>query len=91
MRRQAIADVRRIVDAVGRGAGHIIVLNDYQVANLRAAIHATGYASIYKDSPLSVLNNGDWLGELMHLLPHVEYKPNATPAELAERARAWRV
>ena len=71
----------------------IIELNDYQIANLRAAIEAAGYGTWREGrtnyvprNPLYVLNNGDWIGELYQKLPSVEYKPNETPQALAEKA-----
>ena len=71
----------------------IIELNDYQVANLRAAIEAAGYntwdpnkESHVPRNPLYVLNNGDWIGEIYQKLPTVAYQPNASPQVLARAA-----
>ena len=91
LRREVIAELQQMLGGIGRGAGHVIVLNDYQVVNLLSVIWASGYASVYGNNPLSVINNGDWLGELWTLLPKgLTHKPNDEPEVLAERARRWR-
>lgn len=68
-----------------------IVLDEYHVANLKAAIEAIGYPASppdYYTGPLAVLNNGDWIGELYQMLPEkVDCFPNATPEELRAEAR----
>jgi len=68
-----------------------LTLNDYQVANLRAAIEATGYNGVVQDSsPLAVLNSGDWIGEIYWQLPKgYPTGPNHTPNEYAIKARNW--
>lgn len=92
-------DKRRVEDAIEhlaslarRGRGHALMLNDYQIANLRAAIEACGYATWHKDwfkkSPLMVLQNGDWMGEIYLMLPMVQHAPNQTPQKLIEEALA---
>lgn len=88
-RREVLADMQRIISGIGNRSGHIILLNDYQVANLKEAIWAIGYASVYGGSPLSVLNNGDWLGELFQMLPSVTYKPNEGAQTLADKSWRW--
>ena len=90
IRKQALADAIRIVEGVARNDSHVILLSDYEVVNLREAINACGYAHVADPSPLNVLNNGDWIGQIYQKLPYVEgIKPNATSAELAQRARKW--
>lgn len=69
---------------------HQIDLNDYQVANLRAAIEAIGYPSGTAQSPLSVLHSGDWLGEIYSKLPKLYVQPNLRPHEYISRANGWR-
>jgi len=62
-------------------AKHTIVLNDYQVANLRELFKACGYHPHNpgdKRSPLWALQNGDWMGEIMWRLPDVDFAPNQT-------------
>jgi len=88
-RREVLQDMRNMLQGIQNGGGHVLVLNDYQVANLRAAIHAAGYGSVYR-SPLNVLNNGDWLGELFQMLPAVDQRPNTEPEQLAEAANRWK-
>ena len=67
-----------------------IELNEYQVANLKSLIEASGYGYEKAErNPLWVANTGDWIGQIYNLLPEVEYKPNATAEELAERAREF--
>lgn len=92
LRREVAGDLHRLLDRLADGDvnGHLVVLSDYHVVNLRSALHATGYASVYR-SPLGVLQTGDWLGELFHLLPDVtSIAPNAEPGVLAQRAVEWR-
>jgi hypothetical protein len=69
-----------------------IELDDYEVANLRVAIEAIGYPwQKHKDhSPLSVLNTGDWLGQLYLKLPIVEKMPNVSSYELIKRANNFK-
>lgn len=66
---------------------HTLTLNDYQVANLRALLEATGIYTFPEkraaDNPLFALDTGDWLAEIYQMLPKVSYKPNQTPAEQA--------
>lgn len=84
--RQIINNIKRLADAALPGSGHVIVLDDYQVANLRALINAIGYGTV-NDPPigrLSALNNGDWVGEIYQKLPYVEHKPNQTWQELRQ-------
>jgi hypothetical protein len=88
---QAAAEVGREAD-VTMHAIHAIELDDYEVANLRVAIESTGFpypkfAAWAPHNPLSVLNNGDWIGTVYMKLPEVGHQPNASPFELAERAR----
>lgn len=74
-----------------------IELDDYEITNLRAALEATGSGTWHEsmrdppmpDSPLGVLNNGDWVGQILGKLPLVSAIPNKTADELAEEARAW--
>lgn len=90
LRVEVIEELQKMLQGLREGGNHLIVLNDYQVANLMSMIHAAGYGSVYNDSPLTVLNNGDWIGELFHKLPYVTQKPNASPEELALRAKNWK-
>jgi hypothetical protein len=88
-RRAAIADLHRLVDSLPSGSKHIIALDDYEVANIKAALNATGYAALVERNPLMVLNNGDWLGQLYQKLPYVQHRPNADWQELAKRANEF--
>jgi hypothetical protein len=77
-------------------AAYPIFLNEYQIANLRAAIEAAGYGGwgaeacpVAARNPLYALNTGDWLGEVYLMLPKVAHRPNRTPEEMAESARVF--
>jgi|SRR5581483_4629662 len=77
---------------------HDIQLDDYEVANLRAAIEAAGYSGQIKCSnccsytsrvprnPLCAMHNGDWLGQIYNKLPEVAHKPNVHPEVMARFA-----
>lgn len=90
-RMAALADIQRICQGFAAGGQHVLVLNDYQVANLRELFNAMGYACVVDDNPLKVAHTGDWVGEIYNQLPYVgeRQKPNATVSELAQRARKW--
>lgn len=79
-----------------------IVLDMYELVNLRAAIEAIGYPWPGDDgeSPLAVLNSGDWLGQIYLKLPDPkeleQYEvgrngrippPNSTPENYRKAAR----
>ena len=69
-----------------------IILNEYQIANLRSALEAAGYcdwSTQVLNNPLYVLQTGDWLGEIYNKLPEVDYQPNESPQVLADRASRW--
>lgn len=68
-----------------------IELDDYEITNLRSALEATGQGTWHESmrNPLGVLNNGDWVGQILGKLPVVSTIPNATADELAEQAKAW--
>jgi hypothetical protein len=89
LRREVLAELRAVIDSLGQGGQHVILLNDYQVTNLRSLLHAIGYASVHRSSPLNVCDTGDWVGELYQKLPHVALAPNVEPGELARRASEW--
>lgn len=61
-----------------------IVLDEYHVSNLKAAIEAIGYPADKNLSrcPLNVLNTGDWIGELYQKLPETTYYPNSSAADM---------
>jgi hypothetical protein len=92
VRHEVLGELRGIIAGLQAGGRHTLVLSDYEVVNLRAAIHATGYASAYggPENPLSVLNSGDWIGQIFQRLPYLgeHMRPNATAEELVDRARA---
>lgn len=91
MRQEVLAEMRSILMGLHQQGRHTLILSDYEVANLRAAIHAVGYGAVGGDtSPLGVLNTGDWLGQIFNRLPEVDLKPNAEADELRERARQWK-
>jgi hypothetical protein len=92
IRRQALADAVRIAEGVARGDQHVILLSSYEAANLRAALQATGYAVADAESPLNVMNTGDWLGQVWQKLPYIEEsecKPNSSVEEMIRRAHEW--
>lgn len=63
---------------------YTIELDEYQIANLRAAIQAIGYPADkdYARCPLNVLNTGDWLGEIYLKLPEVQYYANTSSSDM---------
>lgn len=63
-----------------------VTLTAYEIANLRSLIEACGYASGRTRNPLWVANTGDWIGQVYNKLPAVEHPPNATAAQLENRA-----
>ncbi len=77
---------------------YVIELDEYEIANLRAALYATGCGAWHlsmkdppiQSNPLEVLNNGDWVSQIQNKLPKVNVSPNYTSDELAESARKWR-
>lgn len=85
-------------DQFDRPKRYVIELDEYEIANLRAALDATGCGTWclsmkdppIKSSPLEVLNTGDWLSQIQNKLPKVNVLPNYTSDELAESARKWR-
>lgn len=90
LHREMLANIGRIVDGLAHGGQHVLVLNDYQVSNLLSALQAAGCCGFHDehgDSPLDVMNTGNWLGEIFTLLPYVEHKANVDPSELRRRAR----
>lgn len=93
-RRQALVELSRISEGLAGERGHVLMLNDYQVANLRALFNAIGYAAHFADtpsSPLSVANNGDWIGEIYQMLPYEgSQKPNVDAEQLRKSAIAWK-
>lgn len=93
-RREALTEVARIAEGLAGQRGHVLMLNDYQVANLRALLNAIGYGCHFPEtpsSPLSVVNNGDWIGEIYNMLPYEGgQKPNVGPEEIRRAALAWK-
>lgn len=93
IRQEVMAELHNLMSSAGAvqaGRAHLIVLDDYEVANLRSALWAAGTASTYQ-SPLNVLQTGDWTGQILHKLQQLapDHKPNAEPDVLAARARDW--
>lgn len=92
-RRQALIEVSRIAEGLAGNRGHVLMLNDYHVANLRALLNAIGYGfhdPEVSSSPFSVANNGDWVGEIYQMLPYEgAQKPNLGPGQLRQLAIAW--
>lgn len=93
-RRQALIELSRISEGLAGQRGHVLMLNDYQIANLRSLFNAIGYGYHNPDipsSPLSVVNNGDWVGEIYQMLPYEgQQKANASPQELRQAAISWK-
>lgn len=88
-RRDAFAELKSIIDGLSQGGDYVLVLNEYQRANLLGVLVAAGIGSVYT-SPLSVINTGDWAAEVRYLLGATDYKPNVSAEDLAQRARDWR-
>lgn len=77
----------------------LISLNAYQITNLLQALKATGYDfnaigmnssmegtdKVLKNNPLSVLNSGDWLGEIYNILKehYIAIQPSVNPNRTA--------
>lgn len=61
---------------------HVIELSSYEVANLREAILATA-----GPGPLAALDTGDWLYQILHKLPQVDYHPNQQAKDIQANAR----
>lgn len=82
---------------LGAGDKYAIWLSDYEVANLRGAIEATGYgtwnhpnyprSSEMNLNSRSALNAGDWLGQIYLKLPKVDTNPNQEWAALIAAAQ----
>lgn len=106
--RQAITALRRENDVLREifwrepqchhtNVGWWLRLDEYEIANLRAALEAicgwrdgriTDEARLGDESnPLGVLRNGDWIGQLYWKLPRLPYRPNAAPDELVKAAK----
>ncbi len=64
-----------------------VKLDEYGVANLRSALEAVKY----NDSPLCVLDTGDWLREVLDVLPKTDCDPNCGSRMLAVRANRWMI
>ena len=96
IRRQALIEVSRIAEGLAHNRGHVLMLNDYQVANLRALLNAigAGYWPVEEElrsSPLQVCNNGDWVGEIYMMLPYEgQQEPNQSAAQMRRQAQAWK-
>lgn len=91
---EEFTNVLRESGALTSGRSFMVPMSDYEIVNLIEALVATGYASVYV-SPLQVLHNGDWVGQLvMKLRPLIQDmcsapNPNASAQQLAERANQW--
>lgn len=88
MRSEIVAELSNIIREAGNPHQHILVLTDYEVANLREVFRAAGHGWAVDNNPLKVINNGDWVGQIAaKLVPlATDHVPNATAAQLAERA-----
>lgn len=64
-----------------------LMLDEYEVANLKAALEAVKY----NDSPLCVLDTGDWLRDVLNALPKTNCDPNCGSRILALRANRWMI
>lgn len=61
-----------------RLAALALVLNDYELANLRAGLELLRKIGC---------DTGDWLGQILWKLPDVEQKPNCTVDDQLKRVR----
>lgn len=67
-----------------------IILDEYEIANLKALINAIGYPSCGPDAGDSIghmlapLQTGDWLGQIYNKLPPVQFKPNSGAKEMRQ-------
>ena len=85
-----LIELRDRVAALESLRTHPIVLNDYQVANLRALLELCGgWGGIEMPNPFSAANTGDWVAEIYYKLPRVPREPNVSPAEMMRRANEW--
>lgn len=89
-RLNALEELNRLVRSLmDPSAQHVVLLSDYEVANLRELFRAMGYASTAVRNPLWSAHNGDWVGQIYSKLPHVEHRPNVPAEDMAERARKF--
>ncbi len=87
---QVLADIQRIAASLANGDGHVIMLSDYEVINLREALTAMGYGMSTR-SPLEVMHTGDWVGQLWQKLPWLtDPRPNVDAETQQARARDWK-
>jgi hypothetical protein len=93
MRRQVVADLHQLVEVAAGTPNNLIALSDYEVVNLLAALQACGYGLADARSPLNVLHNGDWLGQVVQKLQSlaVNYPagPNLLPEQAVQAANRW--
>lgn len=68
---------------------HWIKLDDYEIANLRAALEAIIPGRGALPSPLNALHSGDWTGQVYAKLPPVGQWPNQPAESMAAIARRW--
>lgn len=80
-------EVERAAKGFGQGGKHVLVLNDYEVANLQETFRAIGYGAAGDPGPLGALNTGDWVGQIARKLPYVEDKPGKRPNQRYDSAR----
>lgn len=92
IRQEVLLELRNLLQSeAGLSGDYVLLLSGYELANLREALIATGYGSVFY-SPLAVLNNGDWLGQIVQKLYGLaqDTQPNSTSQQLADAANQWR-
>lgn len=74
---------------------HTIVLDAYEIANLRELLKACGYPArddqdrAVPRNPFMAANTGDWLGQIALKLPKVDHSPNMEASTMIENARRY--
>ena len=65
-----------------------IVLNSYEVANLRSLLEAAEATKAKRipPNPFSLIHNGEWVTSIYAKLPLVSRRPNQTALQLAKAA-----
>lgn len=92
----ATSSTNVVVNQIFSGRRHTIVLDDYELANLRELLRACGTwregelneqeLNDVAGNPFTAANNGLWLSQLYAKLPTTHHAPNMTAAGLARKA-----
>lgn len=89
-RQDALEELVRIVRGLQGGGQHVLVLSDYEVANLKEVFRAAGVGAVVDRNPIQAIHNGDWTAQIAARLPSVDHKPNEDWQVLAQKAKDWK-